>query len=224
MPFPDLVLATTPEDLRMDFGHGSTFLTLHSRHTITSSPPATLNPPIFPASVQASSAAESGSRTSSPPLQSPGTIEDLDRYRNLFYYPKMSGSPMSDEQRRTFSRDSASLGSVSGGSGLATLARQLSNEFGVTGGGGGGPSRMWWLQHHHGQRGGGPKSSNSDYSDTEAALLPLSMPQPSEGSFTVRIPQDVESHRSSVLERSEMDDGTSGWRTPADFGKLIRSN
>ena len=235
-PFPDLVLATTPEHLRVDFGHGSTFLSLHSRHTIVSSPPATLNPPVFPASVsaadsrrsaQASSAADPGGSRTSSPLQSPpaGAIEDLDRYRGLFYYPRMSSGTPSDEQhRRTFSRDE---GSISGGSGLATLARQLSNEFGVTGGGG--PSRMWWLRHHHGQRGGddddgtGPNvmfssmsstsDSNTNASDTDAALLPLSMREQSEGSLTVRIPQDVESQRSSVLERSEMDDGAS-WSCP----------
>jgi hypothetical protein len=130
----------------------------------------------------------------------------------------MSGTP-SDEQRRTFSRDTASslAGSVSGGSGLATLARQLSNEFGVTDGG---PSRMWWLRHHHGPRTGGrtdpnvahssmSSNSNSNASDTDAALLPLSMHQQSESSFTVRIPQDVESRTSSVLERSEINDGAS---------------
>lgn len=140
----------------------------------------------------------------------------------------MSGSP-SDEYRRTFSPDSASLagleisstGSVSGGSGLGALARQLSNEFGVTADGG--PSRMWWLRHH-GQRGDstGDRSTdpnvvlsvsshedlNTNASDAEVALLPLSMDHESESSFTVRIPQDVESHQSSV-DIEHVDDGTS---------------
>ena len=260
-PFPDVMLATTPEYLRRNFGHSSTFLSLHSRHTVASSPPATLNPPVFPPSVsgdsrrsaQASSTDEPGpgSRTSSP-LQNPrpfGTIEDLDRYRNLFYYPKgsgMSGTP-SDEHRRTFSRDTGSLaglevsstGSISSGSGLAALTRQLGNEFGViqdtTGGLTDGPSRMWWVRYG-GQRGDGSSSrtdpnvvlstmssdlhsnsdSNTNPSDPDAALLPLSLHQSphhqSEGSLTVRIPQDVESHSSSVLERSEIegvDDGAS---------------
>ena len=249
MAFPDLRLATTPEDFRMDFGHGSTFLTLHSRNTVTSSPPATLNPPVFPASIsadsrrsaQASSTDEHGpgSRASSP-LQTPrpfGTIEDLDRYRNLFYYPMNSGvgGTPSDEHHRTFPRETASgldvsstttTGSVSGsGSGLAALTRHLGNEFGVTGGlTDGGPTRMWWLQHHHGLQRQQSEStdanvvlssmsdiySNSDMytnaSDPDAALLPLSMHLQSEGSFTARIPQDVESHdASSVLERSEIE-------------------
>ena len=246
-PFPDVVLATTPEHLRADFGRGSTFLSLHSRHTDASS---SLNLPAFLGSTsadlrrsgQTSSADEPGpgSRASSP-LQSPrpfGTIEDLDRYRNLFYYPKnsvVSGTP-SDEHRRTFSRDTTSLaglevsstGSISGGSGLAALTRQLSNEFGAiqdaTGGLTGSPSRMWWLHHTGGHT--DPNVvlstmsdvySNSDLntnpSDPDATLLPLSMHQSmhpqSEGSFTVRIPQDVESHMSERSEIERVDDGAS---------------
>ncbi|KAI9449668.1 hypothetical protein BJY52DRAFT_1306369 [Lactarius psammicola] len=252
-PFPDVMLATTPEYLRMNFGHNSTFLSLHSRGTVASSPPATLNPPVFATSpsadsrrsAQASSPDEPGpgSRASSP-LQSPrpfATIEDLDRYRNLFYYPKasgVSGTP-SDEHRRTFSRDTASLaglevsstGSISGGSGLAALARQLGDEFGVmqdtTGGLSDGPSRMWWVRYGA-QRGDGTGhstdpnvapsntsdlNSNSDLntnpSDLDATLLPLSLHQSqhhqSEGSLTVRVPQDVESNTSSVMERSQIE-------------------
>ena len=243
-PFPDVVLATTPEHLRADFGRGSTFLSLHTDAS------SSLNPSAFLASAsadmrrsgQTSSADEPGpgSRASSP-LQSPrpfGTIEDLDRYRNLFYYPKtsvMSGTP-SDEHRRTFSRDTTSLaglevsstGSISSGSGLAALTRQLSNEFGamqdMTGGLTGSPSRMWWLHHSDGRT--DPNVvlstmsdvySNSDLntnpSDPDATLLPLSMHQSlhpqSEGSFTVRVPQDVESHMSERSEIEPVDDGAS---------------
>lgn len=243
-PFPDVVLATTPEHFRADFGRGSTFPPHHSRRTVVSSP---LNPPAFLASPSAdircsgqTSLADEpgpGSRASSP-LQSPRpftTLEDLDRYRNLFYCPKSSfasGTP-SDEHRRTFSRDTASLaglevsstGSISSGSGLAALTRQLSNEFGTKQDATSGltdiPSRMWWL------RGTGSRTdpnavlstmsdvySNSDLntnrSDPDATLLPLSMHQSlhpqSEGSFTVRVPQDVESHISSVSEIEHVDD------------------
>ncbi|KAH9053338.1 hypothetical protein EDB87DRAFT_238861 [Lactarius vividus] len=245
-PFPNVALATTPEYLRSNFGHSSTFLSLHSRGTVASSPPATLNPPVFSASIsadshrsaQASSVDEPapGSRASSP-LQSPrpfGTIEDLDRYRNLFYYPKAPGASRtpSDDHRRTFSRDTAaslagleisSTGSVSGNSGLAALTRQLGHEFGVVQDTADDPPQMWWMRTG-GQRGSrmdpnvafptmSDLYSNSDLntngSDSDAALLPLSLHQSahhqSRGSLTVRIPQDVESHTSSVLERSEME-------------------
>ncbi|KAH8983763.1 hypothetical protein EDB92DRAFT_1889742 [Lactarius akahatsu] len=245
-PFPDVTLATTPEYLRSNFGHNSTFLSLHSRRTVASSPPATLNPPVFPASVsadshrsaQASSVDEPapGSRASSP-LQIPrpfGTIEDLDRYRNLFYYPKAPGASRtpSDDHRRTFSRDTgaslagleiSSTGSVSSNGGLAALTRQLGNEFGVVQDTTDDPSQMWWTRSG-GQRGSRTDPnvafstmsdlySNSDLntnpSDSDAALLPLSLHQSahhqSQGSLTVRIPQDVESQPSSVLGRSEME-------------------
>lgn len=181
-------------------------------------------------SAQTSSADEpsggAGSRASSP-LQSPrpfGTIEDLDRYRNLFYYPKNSvvsagGSP-SDEYRRTFSCDTSSFagldvssaggGSIAGGSGLAALTRQLSNEFGAATDG------RWWLRRGAGAGEGAVLSdvySNSEDMNTEdpdTTLLPLSLHQslhpPSEGSFTTRIPQDVESHISSVIEMDPVDD------------------
>ncbi|KAF8268111.1 hypothetical protein EI94DRAFT_1800872 [Lactarius quietus] len=180
-------------------------------------------------SAQTSSADDpgAGSRASSP-LQSPrpfGTIEDLDRYRNLFYYPKgsvVSGTP-SDEHHRTFSRDTASLvghevsstGSVAGGSGLAALTRHLGNNEDATTDEGH-SSRMWWL---HGRTDANVVHStmsdvysnsdlNTNRSDPDATLLPLSMHQSmhpqSEGSFTTRVPQDVDSHISSVLlERPE---------------------
>ncbi|KAI9431937.1 hypothetical protein H4582DRAFT_1214123 [Lactarius indigo] len=244
-PFPDVTLATTPEYLRSNFEHNSAFLSLHSRHTVASSPPATLNPPVFPASVSADShRSVQGSSTDEPapgsrassPLQSPrpfGTIDDdLDRYRNLFYSPKAPGASRtsSDDHRRTFSRDTAaslagleisSTGSVSGNSGLAALTRQLGNEFGVVQDTTDDPSQMWWARSG-GQRGGrtdtnvasSTMSNSTNPSDSDAAFLPLSLHQSahhqSQGSLTVGIPQDVESHTSSVLERSEMeavDDG-----------------
>ena len=237
-PMPDVVLGTAPDH----HIRGSTFLSLHSRHTVASSPvflAASPSSAEMRRSAQTSSA-EPGSRASSP-LQSPrpfGTIEDLDRYRNLFYYPMSGTTPSTaaaaDEQqqqqqqhhhhhRRGFSHDTASslAGSISGGggSGLAALTRQLNNEFGATDGGD--ASRMWWLRGSHTTT--DPPMLSDMYSnrsdDPDATLLPLSMHQhqsvsASEGiSFTARVPQDieVESHISSVLERSEdemMIDGT----------------
>ena len=188
-------------------------------------------------SAQTSSADErsgtAGSRASSP-LQSPrpfGTIEDLDRYRNLFYYPKNSvvsgGSPSEEyNNRRTFSSacdtssfaglDVSSAGGASivgGGSGLAALTRQLSNEFGAATT----TDSRWWLRRAGAAGEGAVLSdvySNSEDMNTDlddaTTLLPLSMHRslhpPSEGSFTTRIPQDVESHVSSVLEMDPIDD------------------
>jgi serine/arginine repetitive matrix protein 2 len=230
-PFPGVVLTTTPEYLRADLGRASPFLSFHTVASSSLNQPAFLSTsPDMRRSAQTSSAEEpgAGSRASSP-LQSPrpfGTIEDLDRYRNLFYYPKTSvvsgsGSPSDEQQhqqhqqqhRRTFSYDTSSFaglearssvggsGSLAGGSGLAALTRQLSNEFGAGG------SR--WL---HGGRRASDMYSNSDLNtDPDATLLPLSLhqslhPPSEEGSFTTRIPQDVESHShiSSVLERSSV--------------------
>jgi serine/arginine repetitive matrix protein 2 len=230
-PFPGVVLTTSPEYVRADLERASPFLSFHTVASSSLNQPAFLSTsPDMRRSAQTSSADEHGpgSRASSP-LQSPrpfGTIEDLDRYRNLFYYPKnsvVSGSgSASDEQqqqqqqqhRRTFSCDTSSFaglevssaggGSLAGGSGLAALTRQLSNEFGAAAGADGrGSSSMWWLRGHRASE----VYSNSDLNtDPDATLLPLSLHQslhpPSEGSFTMRIPQDVESHShsSSVME------------------------
>ncbi|KAH9061731.1 hypothetical protein EDB83DRAFT_2385459, partial [Lactarius deliciosus] len=146
----------------------------------------------------------------SSPLQSPhpfSTIEDLDRYRNLFYYPKAPGTSRTPSAR----------------TGSAALTRQLGNEFGVVQDTTDDPSQMWWTRSG-GQRGSRTDPdvafstmsdlySNSDLntnrSDSDAALLPLSLHQSahhqSQGSLTVRIPQDVESHSSSGMGRSEME-------------------
>jgi serine/arginine repetitive matrix protein 2 len=234
-PMPDVTLATTPDHLR-----GSTFLSLHSRHTMASSPvflAASPSSAEMRRSAQTGSSAEPGSRASSP-LQSPrpfGTIEDLDRYRNLFYDPKSGTTPSttapSDEHhhhhrhRRGFSHDTASslAGSISGGSGLAVLTRQLNNEFGG--------ATDWWLRGGHSTD--HPKSDmySNRSDDPDATLLPLRMHQHQSaseggGSFTARVPQDVESHISSVLERSddEMIDGACGFSGFQPFFVLNLNN
>ncbi|KAI0278591.1 hypothetical protein BC826DRAFT_1113310 [Russula brevipes] len=247
-PLPNLVLTSTPERRGLDPGHSSTFLSLRTSHTLSSSPPETLNPAVFTASVlsyslhsgQASLVDEPlpGSHASSP-RQSPrpfNNIEDLDRYRNLFYRPIASGSSRtpSSEHHRVLSRDTgsqtgadgSSVSHVSGGSGLTTLSRQLSNELEATQDirhrdGSGGPPRMWGLRYG-GLRGGdgtGSRTdpnavlsitSESDINSPEATTLPLSLHRSlghqSEGSLTIHIPQDVDSRTSSVLDRSDMED------------------
>ena len=254
---PNLVLPPMPENPRPgpDPAHTSTFLSLHSNHTVASSPPETLNPPVFTASVlsyslhsaQPSVADDAllGSRASSP-QQSPrpfSSIEDLDRYRNLFYRPRASGSSgtPSGEHRRMLPRDTGSLtgadtssnSRISGGSGLTTLTRQLSNELEaiqdmrrLEGAGGGlhhgSQPRMWGLRYG-GLRGGDgmgtrtdpnavlSTTSDSDVNSPEATTLPLSFHQnfgrQSEPSLTIHIPQDVDSRRSSsVLDRPHNED------------------
>ncbi|KAI0297774.1 hypothetical protein B0F90DRAFT_1819101 [Multifurca ochricompacta] len=263
IPFPHLALTTTPERRRPDFTQGSsTFMSLRSNRTVASSPSEALNPPVFSASLmahsahsaQASSADEHlpGSRASSP-QQSPhplSSIEDLDRYRNLFYRPMASCTSRtpSGEHRRGLSRDTGSLigidigtsGRISAGSGLAALTRQLSSEFGAmqdvrdtrpsdvasrrpleS------PTRMWGLRYG-GLRGDGAGSrtdpnvvlsnqSDSDMNSRNANspddATPTLSPhhrslgrKQSNGSLMIHVSHDVESHTSSVLDRSELDD------------------
>ena len=215
-PLPNFIFTTASE--RLDPTHGSTFLSLSSIHTVPSSPPETLNPPVFTASMlsyslhsaQASLADEplQGSRSSSP-QQSPqpfSGIEDLERYRNLFYRPRGSGLSRtpSSEHRRMLSRDTGSLiamdtssnSRVSGGSGLTILTRQLSNELEVIqdmrrqdGGSDSHSSpRMWGLRYGglRGNDGMGSRTdpnavlsiaSDSDLNSPDAATLPLRLHQ-----------------------------------------------
>ncbi|KAH9959954.1 hypothetical protein BC827DRAFT_1268453 [Russula dissimulans] len=255
-PLPHLALTAAPERRRSDIAqaHDSTFLSLQS-HTSGSSPLETVNPQIFTASMLSYSRHPSaqgslvdepipGSRASSP-QQSPrpfSTIEDLDRYRNLFYRPRGSGSSRtpSSEHRRVLPRDTGSFtgvdGSsnsrVSGGSGFASLTRQLSIELeaiqdmpnldGASGSRGSGSSPPMWGLRYGGLRGGDASGSRTDPNavlsvapDSEmnslyATTLPLSLHQglgrQSEGLLTINVPQDVDSRTSSVLDRSEMED------------------
>ena len=182
-PIPDLVL-TNMTDHPPDSAPAapdSAFLLASQTHSVASSSlPELPNPPAFTASVlsyslysqsaQASLFDESHAAGSggSSPQRSPrpfSSIEDLDRYRNLFYRPRGSGSSRtpSGEHRRVLSRettgsggllttqDANSNGHISGsaGSGLSTLSHQLSNELEGSGGGllRGGPPQMWGLRH-----------------------------------------------------------------------------
>ena len=181
-PIPNLVL-TTMAERPLDStspAPGSSFLLpprSSQTHTVTSSPPEPRDLPAFSASVLSYSlhshsaqaslhdeplAAGSGS---SSPQRSPrpfSSIEDLDRYRNLFYRPRGSGSSRtpSGEHRRVLSggssgllsgQDASSNSYVPGstGSGLTTLTRQLSNELEGSGGGllGGSQPHMWGLRY-----------------------------------------------------------------------------
>ena len=166
-PIPNLVLTTMSEhplDSAPAIPDSAFLLSSHTSqtHTVASSSlPELPNPPAFTASVlsyslysqsaQASLFDESlaaGSGSSSP-QRSPrpfSSIEDLDRYRNLFYRPRGSGSSRtpSGEHRRVLSRETTGSGGGlltsqdasssnhipgSAGSGLSTLTRQLSNEL-----------------------------------------------------------------------------------------------
>jgi len=218
IPLPNFIFTTSSEHQRLDPAHGSTFLSLSSIHTVPSSPPETLNPPVFTASMlsyslhsaQTSLADEplQGSRSSSP-QQSPqpfSGIEDLERYRNLFYRPRGSGLSRtpSSEHRRMLSRDTGSLiavdtssnSRVSGGSGLTILTRQLSNELEAIqdmhrqdgASGSHGSPRMWGLRYGglRGNDGMGSRTdpnavlsitSDSDVNSPDAATLPLRLHQ-----------------------------------------------
>jgi len=181
-PVPNLVL--TGMDHAPTATDSAFLLSSRSGHThavSSSTPPEPLNLPTFTASVlsyslpshsgQASLFDESiaaGSGSSSP-QRSPrpfSSIEDLDRYRNLFYRPRGSGSSRtpSGEHRRVLSReatngggngglstgqDVSSISQVSGsvGSGFSALARHLNNEWEGSEGLLGSSPQMWGLRY-----------------------------------------------------------------------------
>lgn len=179
-PVPNLMLTSMVEDPAPAAPDSAFLISLHSGHTHTvasSSPPEMLNPVLSNShtslSGQASILDESiaaGSGSSSP-QRSPlpfSSIEDLDRYRNLFYRPRGSGSSRtpSGEHRRALSReatngggnggpsigqDPSSNSQVSGsvGSGLSALARQLNSEWESPAGGllGSSPPQIWGLRY-----------------------------------------------------------------------------
>jgi hypothetical protein len=193
-PLPNFIFTTPSEHHRLDPAHGSTFLSLSSIHTVPSSPPETLNPPVFTVSMLSCSLHSPQMSLGDEPLQGSGTsspqqspqpfsgIEDLERYRNLFYRPRgpgLSRTP-SSEHRRMLSRDtvtgsliavdSSSNSRISGGSGLTALTRQLSNELEAIqdmrrqdGAGGSHDSspRMWGLRYG-GLRGNDGMGSRTD--------------------------------------------------------------
>jgi len=194
-PLPNFIFTTPSEHQRLGHAHGSTFLSLGSIHTVPSSPPETLNPPVFTASMLSYSLHSPQTSLADEPLQGSGSsspqqspqpfsgIEDLERYRNLFYRPRgpgLSRTP-SSEHRRMLSRDTvtgsliavdtSSNSRVSGGSGLTALTRQLSNELEEAiqdmrrqdgaGGSDGSSPRMWGLRYG-GLRGNDGMGSRTD--------------------------------------------------------------
>ncbi|KAI0247995.1 hypothetical protein BJV78DRAFT_1156825 [Lactifluus subvellereus] len=194
---PSWALTAPPE--HPDLGHSMAFLSLHSNHTISSSPVETLDPPVFTASMLTYSSLGDeplpGSHASSPQQSPPplSRLEDLDRYRNLFYRPRPSGSSRtpSDEHPRVSSRDTGSLdvnptGSVSSASGLVGPTRQLGGEFEAmldvrhldgTGSLRDSPPRMWGLRYG-GTRGGDGTGTRTDPNVVLSVASDLEMNSP----------------------------------------------
>ena len=223
-PVPNLVLTSLvehPMDSTPAAPDSAALLSSHSGHTHTvasSTPPEMLNPPAFTASVLLPShsgqtslldepiAAGSGS---SSPQRSPrpfSSIEDLDRYRNLFYRPRGSGSSRtpSGEHRRVLSReatnggggpltgqDASSNSHVSGsvGSGLSALARQLNNEWEGPGGSllGSSPPQIWGLRYG-GVMGNDGTGSCTDPNAVLSITSDSEMNTSSPGAGTTRLP------------------------------------
>jgi serine/arginine repetitive matrix protein 2 len=235
-PIPNLVL-TSMVDHPLDSAPAapdSAFLSSsrsgHAHTVASSNPPEPPNPPTFTASAlpysfpshsgQASLLNESiaaGSGSSSP-QRSPrpfSSIEDLDRYRNLFYRPRGSGSSRtpSGEHRRVLSRETTNGGGNGGsstgqdvssnspisgsvGSGLSALARQLNNEWEGSGGGllGSSPPQVWGLRGLMGNDGMGSRTEpNAVLSITSASEMNSSSP----GAGTTTLPFSL--HRSFSL-------------------------
>lgn len=227
---PSWVNVAAPERPRPDLGHTVTFLPLHS-NAVASSPAEMLDPPLFTASMLTYSSLSDeplpGSHASSPQQSPPplSRLEDLDRYRGIFYRPMGASRTPSDEHPRVPSRETGSLAGLD-----VNPTRQLGSEFEVrpdvryldgAGGPRDSPPRTWGLRRG-GTRGADGMGSLTDpnvvlsvTSDLEtsspgATMLPLSMHRnlgrPSDASLTIHIPQDVESRTSSVLDRSEIED------------------
>ncbi|KAJ6628842.1 hypothetical protein B0H10DRAFT_2209286 [Mycena sp. CBHHK59/15] len=114
-------------------------------HTVGSSPvdPSVnhghrLMPPTPPPLLHSSSGSSGaqGSAASSPPRSPPpiGSVDDLDEFRDLFYKPNLTEEALNSLNRPTSTRQPSitwDLGShrTRTGSGLTSLARQLSQEF-----------------------------------------------------------------------------------------------
>jgi serine/arginine repetitive matrix protein 2 len=234
-PIPNLVLTSMVEHSAPAAPDSAFLSSSRSGHTHTvasSTLPEPLNPPTFTASVlsyslpshsgQASLLDESiaaGSGSSSP-QRSPhpfSSIEDLDRYRNLFYRPRGSGSSRtpSGEHRRVLSRETTNGGGnggpstgqdvssnspVSGsvGSGLSALARQLNNEWEGSGGGllGSSPPQVWGLRYG-GLMGNDGMGSRTDPNAVLSITSDSEMNTSSPGAGTTTLPFSL--HRSFGL-------------------------
>jgi hypothetical protein len=234
-PIPNLVLTSMVEHPldSAPTAPDSAFLRSGHTHTVASSTrPEPPNPPTFTASVlsyslpshsgQASLFDESiaaGSGSSSP-QRSPrpfSSIEDLDRYRNLFYRPRGSGSSRtpSGEHRRVLSRETTNGGGNSGpltgqdvssnsqvsgsvGSGLSALARQLNSEWEGSGGGllGSSPPQLWGLRSS-GLTGNDGTGSRMDPNAVVSITSDSEMNTGSPGAGTTTLPFSL--HRSFSL-------------------------
>ena len=222
-PIPNLVLTTMSEhplDSAPAVPDSAFLLSSHTSqtHTVASSSlPELPNPPAFTASVMSYSLYSQSAQASlfdeslpagsggSSPQRSPrpfSSIEDLDRYRNLFYRPRGSGSSRtpSGEHRRVLSRETTGSGgllaqdassnnliSSSAGSGLSSLTRQLSNELEGSGG-----DLLRSSPHMWGLRYGGLMGSDGAGSRTDPNAV-LSVTSDSEmnsnsGAGTTRLP------------------------------------
>ena len=228
-PIPNFVLtsmAEHPLDSAAAAPDSAFLMSSRSSHTHTAASSTPLEPPNLPMftasalsyslpshSGQASLFDESivaGSGSSSP-QRSPrpfNSIEDLDRYRNLFYRPRGSGSSRtpSGEHRRVLSRETTNGGGnggsstgqdvssnsqVSGSAGgrLSSLARQLNNELEGSGGGllGSSPPQMWGLRYG-GLMGNDGVGSRTDPNAVLSITSDSEMNTSSPGAGTTRLP------------------------------------
>ncbi|KAI0063839.1 hypothetical protein BV25DRAFT_1899064 [Artomyces pyxidatus] len=233
-------LVTPRREQRPNFLHSTTQHSSQTNHTVASSPPDTLNPPFFRASTTGQHAAggsPSEPSSTSSVQQSPrpfSSLEDLDRYRDLFYKPD-SRTPSSEHQRRlapqepvgNIPMDVASRSSHAG-SGLMNLTRQLSEELEALQDERGmsqdyGDSSQMWGRRYGGLRGPRSQDSRTDPnvilstsslldSPEDATTLPLRLHRGPASPQTVdppaiNVPEDIESSRaSSIMERSELED------------------
>ncbi|KAJ7228459.1 hypothetical protein GGX14DRAFT_612976 [Mycena pura] len=172
-----------------------------------------LTPPTPPLPVYASgSSPVANSVASSPPRSPPpiGSVDDLDEFRDLFYKPNLTDEALSNLSRPISGRltwDAASTTRTQRtGSGLTSLARQLSAEF----------EELRTILHR--ERTGSvesessisrisgrfPRESDIQFVFTESELARSDEPERHEPSETLsafqpsnRIPEDVESSRAS---------------------------
>nr|GAT49050.1 predicted protein [Mycena chlorophos] len=220
--------------------------TIHTTHTAESSlvDPTVehehhrLTPPTPPLpSRSANDASPAGTSSGSSPARSPphiGSVDDLDEFRDLFFKPNLTEEALNNLSRPSSERypsvawDSSSVARTqrTTGTGLTTLARQLSAEF----------SELRAMRRQIGSIGsdssisrfsGFPRESDIQFIFTESEMGRSIMlddaasgarPLPSENlsafHATTRLPEDVQSSRaSSIIEGSlEQDDENESFR------------
>ncbi|KAF7332059.1 hypothetical protein MKEN_00086400 [Mycena kentingensis (nom. inval.)] len=207
----------------------------HYHHRLTPpTPPLPSNMHLYVANGQGSSPA-ANSAASSPPRSPPpiGSVDDLDEFRDLFYKPDLTDEVLSTLSRPNSMRypASGSWDANSGapsrtqrGSGLTSLARQLSAEF----------EELRAIRHHIGsidtdssisRFSGFPRDSDMQFIFAESEMgrsmddrLGISVGERPELSETMsafhpstRLPEDVESSRASFIIDGN-DDGLESFR------------